>query len=152
MRDKLSTYTYISLVPHGEYSEDNARARDRFGVGQWPCALDGYVSRIHDANSSLIGHRHDPRPSCARALSTRRGGGRLEQSVCTHVRIYVYIHVHRCPVHSPREIYTARAIRVVTHLPHLNVPTARSVFSRNAKLERDNNVTRVAAILILISI
>lgn len=33
----------------------------RYSVGQWPCALDGYVSRIHNANFSLIGHRHDPR-------------------------------------------------------------------------------------------
>lgn len=36
----------------------------RYSVGQWPCALDGYVSRIHNANFSLIGHRHDPRPAC----------------------------------------------------------------------------------------
>ena len=35
----------------------------RYSVGQWPCALDGYVSRIHNANFSLIGHRHDPRPA-----------------------------------------------------------------------------------------
>lgn len=55
----------------------------RFGVGQWPCALDGYVSRIHNANSSLIGHRHDPRPSCAHARSTVRAVDFSNPYACT---------------------------------------------------------------------
>lgn len=72
--------------------EDNAR---RLGVGQWPCALDGYVSRIHAANSPLIGHRHDPRPSCARA-SARTGVGassrRRAGFPATRARMHACIH------------------------------------------------------------
>lgn len=55
----------------------------RFSVGQWPCALDGYVSRIHNANSSLIGHRHDPRPSCAHTRSAVRAVGFNNLYACT---------------------------------------------------------------------
>lgn len=51
----------------------------RYSVGQWPCALDGYVSRIHNANFSLIGHRHDPRPACTHTHA----------HVHAHIRVYV---------------------------------------------------------------
>lgn len=70
----------------------------RFGVvvvvvvGQWPCAVDGYVSRIHDANSSLIGHRHDPRPSYAHAQSVVRAMGfythaHVRNIACINLRV-----------------------------------------------------------------
>lgn len=68
-------------------AEDNALEPSRFDVGQWPCALDGYVSRIHDANSSLIGHRHDPRPSCAHARSAVRAVDFNNPYACTRSSI-----------------------------------------------------------------
>lgn len=77
----------------------------RYSVGQWPCALDGYVSRIHNANFSLIGHRHDPRPACThtrarthtsthiRVLS--RSLTPLPSSTCTHATVHASLHRER---------------------------------------------------------
>ena len=135
----------------------------RYSVGQWPCALDGYLSRIHNANFSLIGHRHDPRPACTHghthtrihAYSLARSLARTSAFLYVHARDRARELVH---THTQREREREREARspqvvrgkegVNTRLHTFAMPRCSPVALNEPHCaERAKNLARIVALI-----